>query len=78
MPVTHIDILPATSVIVHALKAMFCALWPSWSALFFKVECSIGTVKQRKQFGEAHVARLILPDYLSNLFRDSLLKIVLP
>ena len=50
-------------------------MWRKWTlAEGFKVECSIGIIKQRKQFGEAHVARLTLPDYLSTLFRDSYTK----
>jgi len=37
MPVTHTDLLPATTVIVHGLKAMFYVLWTSLSVLFFLV-----------------------------------------
>ena len=37
MPVTHTDILPVNTVIVHGLKTMLYALWPTWSVLFFLV-----------------------------------------
>ena len=37
MPVSHTDVLPATTAIVHLSKAMFYALWPSQSVLFFLV-----------------------------------------
>jgi len=48
-------------------------MWRGWTvAEGLKIEGSIGIIKQRKQFGEACVARLIPPDYLSTLFRDSL------
>ena len=54
-------------------------MWRGWAlAEGLKVEGSISIITQRKQFGEACVARLILPEQLSDLFRDALLKVDLP